>query len=276
MSKRLAAAAAVSFLALSSTAQAANVWGPIFVDVNQVGSFTGSGTYGDAAVQAAKYENTLVSPGSNTRVNADQAAIHAQAVALSNSYNGLARSTYSVDWTAKTLTGTAGVNVIDLDTDKDTGFLGLAGNASGFAQPGIPNVIDGLTFVPNGATMLIFNIKADSNNSFGSGSFSFDPGGLGATQVIFNFLGIDQVFVSGTGLVQGTILAPYANVKISGGSTVTGRIDGKSFEGSGGPGIAAPVIPGVPEPATWGMMILGFGLIGGVLRRQQKQSLRFA
>lgn len=28
--------------------------------------------------------------------------------------------------------------------------------------------------------------------------------------------------------------------------------------------------PGVPEPATWGMMIVGFGMIGGTLRRRRQ------
>ena len=32
----------------------------------------------------------------------------------------------------------------------------------------------------------------------------------------------------------------------------------------------------VPEPATWGLMILGFGLIGGALRRRQKVAVRYA
>lgn len=32
----------------------------------------------------------------------------------------------------------------------------------------------------------------------------------------------------------------------------------------------------VPEPATWGMLILGIGLTGGVMRRKQKASVRFA
>jgi hypothetical protein len=32
----------------------------------------------------------------------------------------------------------------------------------------------------------------------------------------------------------------------------------------------------VPEPAAWGMMILGFGLVGGVLRRRPKLAVRFA
>lgn len=32
----------------------------------------------------------------------------------------------------------------------------------------------------------------------------------------------------------------------------------------------------VPEPSTWGMMILGFGVIGAALRRQQRANVNFA
>lgn len=31
-----------------------------------------------------------------------------------------------------------------------------------------------------------------------------------------------------------------------------------------------PGVPGVPEPATWAMLILGFGLVGGSLRRRER------
>ncbi len=34
-----------------------------------------------------------------------------------------------------------------------------------------------------------------------------------------------------------------------------------------------PTTP-VPEPATWAMMMIGFGAIGGALRRRQRQSVR--
>lgn len=33
--------------------------------------------------------------------------------------------------------------------------------------------------------------------------------------------------------------------------------------------------PGVPEPGTWTMMILGFGMVGGLLRRRQRQKVRY-
>jgi hypothetical protein len=33
---------------------------------------------------------------------------------------------------------------------------------------------------------------------------------------------------------------------------------------------------GVPEPATWAMMILGFGVVGGALRRRRQGSVASA
>ena len=40
--------------------------------------------------------------------------------------------------------------------------------------------------------------------------------------------------------------------------------------------IHADFIAGVPEPGTWAMMILGFGFVGGALRRRGKGQLSFA
>jgi hypothetical protein len=34
-----------------------------------------------------------------------------------------------------------------------------------------------------------------------------------------------------------------------------------------------PALPGIPEPATWGMMILGFGLVGAASRRRKASVL---
>ena len=38
----------------------------------------------------------------------------------------------------------------------------------------------------------------------------------------------------------------------------------------------APLGLGVPEPAQWALMIGGFGLIGGVSRRRQRQAAKAA
>lgn len=42
--------------------------------------------------------------------------------------------------------------------------------------------------------------------------------------------------------------------------------------------LGAPIFAGVPEPATWAMMILGFGAVGGAMRRRRAVAtkVRFA
>lgn len=43
-------------------------------------------------------------------------------------------------------------------------------------------------------------------------------------------------------------------------------------------GIAFPILPGsggvIPKPATWAMLVAGFGLVGGTLRRQRRLPAR--
>jgi hypothetical protein len=49
----------------------------------------------------------------------------------------------------------------------------------------------------------------------------------------------------------------------------------QSIVGAAG-GDSGTGFPGnVPEPATWGMMILGIGMAGAVMRRRQRQSVRY-
>ena len=50
-------------------------------------------------------------------------------------------------------------------------------------------------------------------------------------------------------------------------------------DGYWGPNLffGAPVFAGVPEPTTWALMILGFGMVGGAMRRRQaRTTVRFA
>jgi hypothetical protein len=45
----------------------------------------------------------------------------------------------------------------------------------------------------------------------------------------------------------------------------------RSVKGTFAPAVKAPpVVAGVPEPATWAMMILGFGAAGSLIRRQRR------
>ncbi len=70
-------------------------------------------------------------------------------------------------------------------------------------------------------------------------------------------------------------------------ATFTGVADQFNALKNGGPFAGFPtagywtarfpiVTPGVPEPATWAMMIVGFGAVGGAMRRRRSRATNFA
>jgi hypothetical protein len=102
--------------------------------------------------------------------------------------------------------------------------------------------------------------------------------------------GVDMSF-SGLGpsftLTGGTLTSFFATFTGTNGfSDLSYTVDYLGGAGTGffveigGPLTEASVTAGstVPEPATWGLMMLGFGAIGGAMRRRQKTSatVRFA
>lgn len=106
----------------------------------------------------------------------------------------------------------------------------------------------------------------------------------GFTNVTFNFASLIPLSVGGKYTLQ--------LVKVSGGSVFFYR-QSTSNPYSGGNMFFGPTSNGtslsnfdlvfsegrtapVPEPAAWAMMIAGFGLIGGAMRRRRRMSVRFA
>lgn len=54
------------------------------------------------------------------------------------------------------------------------------------------------------------------------------------------------------------------------------NLDSFSFQNGSVSGVSLYKTGGaVPEPATWGLMILGIGLAGGVMRRRQRQAVSY-
>ena len=53
-----------------------------------------------------------------------------------------------------------------------------------------------------------------------------------------------------------------------------GTIGSANVSGFGG--VGANAVDPVPEPATWAMMLVGFGAVGGALRSRRKATLRYA
>lgn len=89
-------------------------------------------------------------------------------------------------------------------------------------------------------------VSVGSGTGFGSGSwtnFSFAPG----------------YFVSGINTIQFEV----ENIALPRGNPLGLRVE-----------FLTSNVAVVPEPATWGMMILGFGAIGGAMRRRKASAVR--
>jgi PEP-CTERM motif len=61
---------------------------------------------------------------------------------------------------------------------------------------------------------------------------------------------------------------------LAGNFSVTGQATVSPF--GGGDGALRVDLAAIPEPATWAMMIMGFGLVGGTLRSRKAATVRLA
>jgi len=222
-------------------------------------AYISGGSYGDIA--SASFSNANGSTGTNYSSWASSStSLDSSAAQLSTQLAGMAATgtvTYG-QWTPGdvTLTGTGtGVNVFNINGTDTPNWSSLY--ALKFAGTG---------------TGAIVNVWGSSLTNFVNLNF----GSLSADQVIFNFMDADTVTLNGMN-VNGSILAPGALVNIQGGS-VAGAVVSGSFhsEGAtiGGNGFTPVTQGAVPEPATWLLMILGFGAMGVMMRRQRRGSRR--
>lgn len=87
----------------------------------------------------------------------------------------------------------------------------------------------------------------------------------GSTFTLASWLYADDVSV---GTVNFFNTAKVSGVSVSNGGTLTSASGALQALPGGGYGYPAAVESAVPEPATWALMIGGFGMIGGAMRRR--------
>ena len=158
----------------------------------------------------------------------------------------------------------------------------LTGNNAGlnvFNVDGI-KAFDANTFTINlapGSTALI-NVTGFNDGLLNMG---LTINGTASSNVLWNFADATSLSFRGVGML-GSVLAP--NAAYTGSGVINGQLLVGSYTGSwaGGAtqvnkvmytgGLLDPVVrlqASVPEPATWAMMIMGFGFVGAALRRRR-------
>ena len=143
--------------------------------------------------------------------------------------------------------------------------------------------------VSNAATILHYTFSPSSYYDYGSplvdtpvtGSFDFDTVTGALSNVIYT--SVSGTFTTGgeynpgdaTQIYFGQFGGPNYDVYqlagslINGGTVAINSGTHPSIPISAGGALTTNAIGGVPEPATWAMMLVGFGGLGSVLRRRR-------
>jgi len=130
-------------------------------------------------------------------------------------------------------------------------------------QAGFPNGTGTFTFTDE----FFFDFNA---NGVGSGSVTNNIVRLGSFATDINFTSITFNGAAGTfENVGGTSTASFTNVPLTGGRQ-TLVISGSSTGGASYSGEVSVLANAVPEPATWALMLMGFGLVGTSLRGRRR------
>jgi choice-of-anchor A domain-containing protein len=168
-------------------------------------------------------------------------------------------------------TGTNGIAVFNLDQSALANFTGISYN---FSDPSLVVIVNILN--SNGSIASAHSGSYDWNmtwNTIAGAANTYDQ------QIIWNFA--DASTLNFNREEWGSVLAPYATVS-NGGGNINGSVVAKVFNQSsevhlgtfdGFSGFLSPAVPPspTPEPATWAMMLSGFGAVGTMIRRKRRQ-----
>lgn len=166
-----------------------------------------------------------------------------------------------------TNTSTAGENV--------TGFGVTLINPFGFdTVNGGFGIDNSRPFAPNGAAALATGYTGPGAFADGSTSIDFTFSDFGVGESFIWDIDVDQPGVAtvyGNELIGSTGYADFSNGLRGTGTFVAFGNQGSQFVIN-----AFAPTPGIPEPTTWALMVLGIGVVGASLRRSRKTRARLA
>ena len=142
---------------------------------------------------------------------------------------------------------------VGLATETSVGLYNAGGSQLGSAQVPSSSAIKDNGFIFQSVSPL--HLFANQTYTIGA----YLPSGL--------VVDADDVRPSGDIAFGGIAFKPGSSLSKPGRINESGGLFGPSFEYS---------LSSVPEPATWGMMVAGFGLMGAVMRRRQRVAVSFA
>ena len=144
-------------------------------------------------------------------------------------------------------------------------YYGFSGSSDGWSNLGSFGLTKPLFNAP--ITLDFADVALEANSTYGffvtlSGTSTLTTGGFGAAS-------------NGIVSLSGNALGKRG---FTGFTTINRSFNGTINYAITPPPAATPpaATPAVPEPATWAMMVGGFGLVGGALRRRRRPGVRFA
>jgi choice-of-anchor A domain-containing protein len=249
-----------------------------------VGNLTGNAKQAKGAIKIGGNAETQINNGSSLQIGGTSVGQNGSYAAnLGSSFtqglidqrNSITSSLNAFSSVLSTLTATAGSSF-----SNGTFATGGAANVINISTADLNNLSNANISVGGGTTI----INVSGKNLSLASSINFNGGEGIASKVIWNFYEADTIDF-GSKKWYGTVLAPKAeghNGNYILGSAVFSSLLSRgefhipsassNFDGDltgFTPLTKPPVVHGaVPEPATWAMMIAGFGLVGGAMRRR--------
>lgn len=251
-----------------------NAGGGISIGGNASGSFNNNGnnvvTYG--GTNNASANNTTFTSGGSSFTNT-----------LQSQSNDIKASLTSLSSNLQALSTTSNVSFNASDSNNQKLIVSGTGlavfNMTEAQFEGIGQNSQLLVTVPNGATLVVNVAGTDIDLAGKINRFTND------SNVIWNFYQATTVDIAQQ--FSGSVLGVFADITVGNAGNIDGSIVGNNvkqnangeihnnyFQGdlsSIGSGSGTPST--APEPSTWAMLILGFGLIGAMMRTRNRRTL---